>query len=150
MDQFFRELFHNKSLMARDILSSSLFDFLIDYDYPGNVQELYNLTRYFFSHYAAHPLILAQLPSYIRNQMRKSGQDHNPVRLRVLATIAASPRIGRGSIKKYPGRGRRGSKRRRLRGLLKRIIRRRLIRINRTRGGCELTELGLMSFVINV
>ena len=91
MDQFFRELFHNKSLMARDILSSSLFDFLIDYDYPGNVQELYNLTRYFFSHYAAHPLILAQLPSYIRNQMRKSGQDHSPVRLRVLAAIAASP-----------------------------------------------------------
>ena len=70
-----------------------------DYDYPGNVQELYNLTRYFFSHYAAHPLILAQLPSYIRNQMRKSDQDHSPVRLRVLAAIAASPRIGRGAIK---------------------------------------------------
>lgn len=145
MDQFFRELFHNKSLMARDILSSSLFDFLIDYDYPGNVQELYNLTRYFFSHYAAHPLILAQLPSYIRNQMRKSGQDHNPVRLRVLAAIAASPRIGRGSIKNTLAEAGVEVSDGRLRGLLKELSEEGLIRINRTRGGCELTELGLMS-----
>ena len=88
--------------MARDILSSSLFDFMMDYDYPGNVQELYNLTRYFFSHYAAHPLILAQLPSYIRNQMRKSDQDHSPVRLRVLAAIAALPPHRPGIHKKMP------------------------------------------------
>ena len=145
MDQFFRELFHNKSLMARDILSSSLFDFLIDYDYPGNVQELYNLTRYFFSHYAAHPLILAQLPSYIRNQMRKSGQDHSPVRLRVLAAIAASPRIGRGSIKNTLAEAGVEVSDGRLRGLLKELSEEGLIRINRTRGGCEITEQGLMS-----
>lgn len=145
MDQFFRELFHNKSLMARDILSSSLFDFLIDYDYPGNVQELYNLTRYFFSHYAAHPLILAQLPSYIRNQMRKSGQDHSPVRLRVLAAIAASPRIGRGAMKNTLAEAGVEVSDGRLRGLLKELSEEGLIRINRTRGGCEITELGLMS-----
>lgn len=145
MDQFFRELFHNKSLMARDILSSSLFDFMMDYDYPGNVQELYNLTRYFFSHYAAHPLILAQLPSYIRNQMRKSDQDHSPVRLRVLAAIAASPRIGRGSIKNALAEAGVELSDGRLRGLLKELSEEGLIRINRTRGGCEITEQGLMS-----
>lgn len=145
MDQFFRELFHNKSLMARDLLSSSLFDFLMDYDYPGNVQELYNLTRYFFSHYAAHPLILAQLPSYIRNQMRKSDQDHSPVRLRVLAAIAASPRIGRGSIKNALAEAGVELSDGRLRGLLKELSEEGLIRINRTRGGCEITEQGLMS-----
>ena len=145
MDQFFRELFHNKSLMARDILSSSLFDFLMNYDYPGNVQELYNLTRYFFSHYAAHPLILAQLPSYIRNQMRKPGQDHSPVRLRVLAAIAASPRIGRGSIKNALAEAGVEVSDGRLRGLLKELSEEGLIRINRTRGGCEITEQGLMS-----
>ena len=145
MDQFFRELFHNKSLMARDILSSSLFDFLMNYDYPGNVQELYNLTRYFFSHYAAHPLILAQLPSYIRNQMRKPGQDHSPVRLRVLAAIAASPRIGRGAIKNALAEAGAELSDGRLRGLLKELSEEGLIRINRTRGGCEITEQGLMS-----
>ena len=147
MDQFFRELFHNKSLMARDILSSSLFDFLMNYDYPGNVQELYNLTRYFFSHYAAHPLILAQLPSYIRNQMRKPGQDHSPVRLRVLAAIAASPRIGRGAIKNALAEAGVELSDGRLRGLLKELSEEGLIRINRTRGGCEITEQGLMSLL---
>lgn len=145
MDQFFRELFHNKSLMARDLLSPSLFDFMMDYDYPGNVQELYNLTRYFFSHYAAHPLILAQLPSYIRNQMRKSDQDHSPVRLRVLAAIAASPRIGRGAIKNALAVAGVELSDGRLRGLLKELSEEGLIRINRTRGGCEITEQGLMS-----
>ena len=145
MDQFFRELFHNKSLMAKDILSSSLFDFLLGYDYPGNVQELYNLTRYFFSHYAAHPLILAQLPSYIRNQMRKSDRDHSPVRLRVLAAIAASPRIGRGAIKNTLAEAGVELSDGRLRGLLKELSEEGLIRINRTRGGCEITEQGLMS-----
>lgn len=148
MDQFLKELFHNKSLMAKDILSSSLLDFLLGYDYPGNVQELYNLTRYFFSHYAAHPLIMAQLPSYIRNQMKKPDQDNSPVRLRVLAAIAASPRIGRGSIKNALAETGVDLSDGRLRGLLKELSDEGLIRVGRTRGGCEITEHGLMSLRI--
>lgn len=143
-DEFFRELFHNNNLAAKDILSPSLFDFLMDYDYPGNVQELYNLTRYFFSHYAAHPLILAQLPSYIRNQMQKCSENYSPIELHVLETIAASPRIGRGSIKNALAKDNLEISDGRLRGLLKELSEKGLIHVNRTRGGCEITEQGLM------
>lgn len=145
MELFFRELFHNNSLKSQDILSHSLMEFLLDYDYPGNVQELYNLTRYFFSHYAAHPLILAQLPSYIRKRMKNPAQEHSPLRLKVLTSIAASPRIGRGGIKNALAEAGLDISDGRLRGLLKELSDEGLIRINRTRGGCEITEQGLMS-----
>lgn len=145
MELFFRELFHNNSLRSQDILSPSLYQFLMGYGYPGNVQELYNLSRYFFSHYAAHPLILSQLPSYIRKRMKKPDQNSSPARLKVLSVIAASPRIGRGSIKYTLAEDGVDISDGRLRGLLKELSDEGLIRVNRTRGGCEITEQGLMA-----
>lgn len=145
LEQFFRELFHNNSLKLHDILSPSLLNFLLDYHYPGNVQELYNLAQYFFSRYAAHPLILAQLPSYIRKRMNIPCQSQNPLRLKVLSIIAASPRIGRGGLKQALADADLDISDGRLRGLLKELSDESLIRINRTRGGCEITELGLTS-----
>ena len=64
--------------------------------------------------------------------MRKSDQDHSPVRLRVLAAIAASPHrpgihknaLAEAGVELSDGR---------LRGLLKELSEEGLIRINRTR-----------------
>lgn len=145
MEHFFQSLFHDSNIHTEHIISSSLMDFLLSYDYPGNVQELFNLTRYFFSHYAAHPLIMAQLPSYISRRLNEFPSLRNPVRLKVLEIIAASPRIGRGGIIKVLEESDVKISDGKLRGLLKELSEDGLIHINRTKGGCEITELGLMS-----
>lgn len=145
MEHFFQNLFHDPNMRAEHIVSKSLMNFLLSYDYPGNVQELFNLTRYFFSHYAAHPLIMAQLPSYISRRLNKSQPSQNPVRLKVLSTIAANPRIGRGGIKNALSESGAEISDGRLRGLLKELSDDGLIKINRTKGGCEITEQGLVA-----
>ena len=135
MEHFFRELFHDSNIRLRDLISSSLMNFLMSYEYPGNIQELFNLSRYFFSLYSAHPLVLSQLPSYIRNRVSQPFSESSALRNQVLSLIAETPRIGK-DIAVSEGK---------LRGLLKELADDGLIRVGRTRSGCEITELGLAS-----
>lgn len=143
MEHFFQNLFHDSNLRLKDIISPSLMDFLLSYDYPGNVQELLNLTRFFFTSYAAHPLILSQLPSYIRKRLQKPLSGQSAIKNSVLSLIAASPRIGRNSIKEALNEKGTDISEGKLRTLLKELSGEGLIKINRTRGGCEITELGM-------
>ncbi|WP_313153317.1 sigma 54-interacting transcriptional regulator [Lacrimispora sp.] len=143
MEHFFQNLFHDSNLRLKDIISPSLMEFLLSYDYPGNVQELLNLTRFFFTNYAAHPLILSQLPSYIRKRMKKPLAGQSAVKNSILTLIAASPRMGRSSIKEALARRGNDLSEGKLRSILKELSDEGLIKINRTRGGCEITELGM-------
>lgn len=143
MEHFFQNLFHDKNLHLKDIISPSLMEFLLNYDYPGNVQELLNLTRFFFTNYAAHPLILTQLPSYICKRLKKPLKKQSVVKNAILSAIAASPRCGRGGIKKILAESGTDLSEGKLRSLLKDLSDEGLIHINRTRGGCEITELGM-------
>lgn len=143
MEHFFQNLFHDSNLRLKDIISPSLMEFLLSYDYPGNVQELLNLTRFFFTNYAAHPLILSQLPSYIRKRLKKPLARQSAVKNSILSLIAASPRMGRSSIKEALARRGNDLSEGKLRSILKELSDEGLIKINRTRGGCEITELGM-------
>ena len=40
LEHFFRNLFHHSRFQMDAILSKSLYQFLLNYDYPGNVKEL--------------------------------------------------------------------------------------------------------------
>jgi hypothetical protein len=57
--------------------------------------------------------------------------------------IAASPRMGRYSIKEALARRGNDLSEGKLRSILKELSDEGLIKINRTRGGCEITELGM-------
>ncbi|WP_313258411.1 winged-helix domain-containing protein [Lacrimispora sp.] len=57
--------------------------------------------------------------------------------------IAASPRMGRSSIKEALARRGNDLSEGKLRSILKELSDEGLIKINRTRGGCEITELGM-------
>ena len=50
---------------VESIFTNQLLEFLIDYDYPGNMKELVNLCLYFHHVFNGKKLTLAQLPSYI-------------------------------------------------------------------------------------
>lgn len=145
MEHFLQNLFHDSNLLLKEVISPSLMEFLLQYDYPGNVQELYNLARYFFTAYAAHPLILSQLPSYIKKRMQKPLSQQSALKNSILSLIASSPRIGRSSLKEILDERGTVLSEGALRTLLKELSADGLIQINRTRGGCEITELGLAS-----
>lgn len=145
MEHFFRELFHDPNIRLKDLISSSLMNFLTNYDYPGNIQELFNLSRYFFSLYSAHPLVLSQLPSYIRSRVNQPVSESSVLKNEVLSLIAQTPRIGRGTIMAALTKKEITVSDGKLRGLLKELAEEGLIRVGRTRSGCEITELGLAS-----
>ena len=129
------------------ILSKSLYQFLLSYDYPGNVKELMNLAQYFSSLYAAHPLILSQLPSYIRDSLANTGDNLTALKRQVLTIIKNTPKSGRASIQKALSESGAQISDGKLRGLLKELSDQELILVHRTKGGCEITEAGLAVLV---
>ncbi len=143
LEHFFRGMFHHSPFQMDAILSKSLYQFLLNYDYPGNVKELINLAQYFSSLYAAHPLILAQLPSYIRDGLTAAGESLSSLKRQVLTIIKNTPKSGRASIQKALAESGTQISDGKLRGLLKELADEELILVHRTKGGCEITEEGL-------
>ncbi len=142
LDHFFQNLFRNPALRTEDVLSDSLYKFMMSYDYPGNVQELQNLARHLFSQYAAHPLIMAQLPPYIRTRIPCAQTRQSTINKQILRIIRANPKSGRASIQKALAASGTQISDGKLRGLLKELASENLIFIHRTKGGCEITETG--------
>ncbi len=147
LEHFFRSLFHHSPFQMDAILSKSLYQFLLNYDYPGNVKELINLAQYFSSLYAAHPLILSQLPSYIREGLTSARENISSLKRQVLTIIKSTPKSGRASIQKALAESGTQISDGKLRGLLKELSDQKLILIHRTKGGCEITEEGLALLV---
>lgn len=143
LEYYFRTMFHDPGLRGETILSKSLYQFLLQYDYPGNIQELMNLAQYFYSLYAAHPLILSQLPSYIRSQFSFAENGGGALKRAVLSIIKGSPRSGRTAIQKMLTASGTAISDGKLRGVLKELSDQGLILVHRTKGGCEITEEGI-------
>lgn len=143
LEKMFQNMFHHSRFQMDAILSKSLYQFLLNYDYPGNIKELNNLVQYFSSLYNAHPLILSQLPSYIRNGLALTQDNSSALNRQVLTIIRDFPRSGRNSIQKALADTGAKITDGKLRGLLKELADQELILVHRTKGGCEITEEGL-------
>ncbi len=141
-EHFFRSSFHDSKLRIESVLSKSLYQFLQNYSYPGNIKELMNLAQYFYSMYGAHPLILSQLPSYIRESLAPANSQLSVLEREVLSFIKASPKCGRASIQNALAESGTGLSDGKLRGLIKELAQKELIVVHRTKGGCEITETG--------
>lgn len=143
LEKMFQNTFHHSRFQMDAILSKSLYQFLLNYDYPGNIKELSNLAQYFSSLYNAHPLILSQLPSYIRSGLVLTQDGSSALKRQVLTIIRDFPRSGRTSIEKALAGADTQISDGKLRGLLKELADQGLILVHRTKGGCEITEEGL-------
>lgn len=143
-NDFFQNMFRDPKFTMETILSAGLYQFLLQYNYPGNVQELMNLTQYFYSMYAARPLLLSQLPSYIREGMPHGESRQSTLKKEVLSIIQGNPKTGRTAIQKALAASGVLLSDGKLRGLLKELAEENLILIHRTKGGCEITEAGAL------
>ena len=139
---FLKRSFHEPGLSSRELLTEPVLTFLNQYDWPGNVLELKNVCTYFSCIYHREPLSLSDLPGYILNQIRKHEQQLDITEHRILSLIAANPRSGRSFLcSRLKEEGIQLSEAN-IRTSLQRLASAGYIKVHRTRGGCEITELG--------
>ena len=104
------------------IFSEGLLRFLKEYAYPGNIHELYNLSCSLFTRYSSHKLQLSDLPTYLRSRQM----------------------AGRLAIKNGLADGETFVSEAALRTVLGELSSAGYLIVHRTKGGCEISELGRM------
>lgn len=122
--------------------TESLSDFLMRYEWPGNIQEFQNLCRYFSCLYSQKPLTLNDLPDYILSQLRKTQPQLTVSEKQILILICDNPKIGRSKIQKFLESEGIHLSEGAIRNVLSHLASLKYIRVHRTRGGCEATEYG--------
>ena len=144
LETFLKRAFQEPGLTSKQLLTEPVLTFLNQYDWPGNVLELKNVCTYFSCIYHREPLSLSDLPGYILNQIRRREQQLDITEHRILSLIADNPRSGRSFLCDKLNEEGLQLTQANIRTSLQRLANAGYIKIHRTRGGCEITELGAL------
>ena len=139
-----KDAFHDPDISIENVLTENTIAFLKQYDWPGNRQEMKNLCSYFSCIYRRETIPITDLPGYILNQIDNTDTKLDITEKKILSLIMANPRIGRNSIRgKLLEEGISLSEGK-IRNVLAGLSENGYIKVHRTRGGCEATELGVL------
>ena len=125
------------------IFSEGLLRFLKEYAYPGNIHELYNLSCSLFTRYSSHKLQLSDLPTYLRSR-QMADVSLTDLQYQVLSFVSTHPKAGRLAIKNGLADGETFVSEAALRTVLGELSSAGYLIVHRTKGGCEISELGRM------
>ncbi len=137
-----KNVFNNSNATLERMCSDSLLEFLLSYSWPGNVKEINNLCKYFSCIRTQDKLTMRDLPKYLQNQKKEDQIKLSPLENKILAVISQNPKIGRSKIHQLLTSQGTVITEGKIRGLLQSLFTMKLIKINRTKGGCEITEEG--------
>lgn len=143
LNYFLLQFFHNSDMTCDRVFSEGLLHFLKEYEYPGNIHELYNLTCSLFTRYSGHKLILSDLPAHLRSRQTNS-TPLTDLQYQVLSFVSAHPKAGRLAIKSGLADGETFVSEAALRTVLNELSAAGYLVVHRTKGGCEISELGRM------
>lgn len=143
LNYFLLQFFHNTDMTCDRIFSEGLLRFLKEYAYPGNIHELYNLSCSLFTRYSSHKLQLSDLPTYLRSRQMADVSLTN-LQYRVLSFVSTHPKAGRLAIKNGLADGETFVSEAALRTVLGELSSAGYLIVHRTKGGCEISELGRM------
>lgn len=141
-EYFMRNAYNNPNLSRSDLCAEGLWQKLSEYSWPGNGKEIENLCKYFYCIRSNHRLTMKDLPEYILAQITKKDIGLLPLEKQILKTISQNPKTGRSGIRKLMEEQGVEVTEGKIRSILQVFSERGLIKMNRTRGGCEITELG--------
>ena len=141
-EYFIRNIYNNSALRWTDMCSEELWNSLTAYSWPGNGKEIENLCKYVYCFHSEGKLTIRDLPAYIRLQMAKKASLLSPLEKRVLQTVAQNPKIGRAGLQEILENEGIQMAEGKIRSILQSLSEQGLIKVNRTRGGCEITETG--------
>ena len=123
------------------IFTNQLLEFLIDYDYPGNMKELVNLCLYFHHVFNGKKLTLAQLPSYIDCSPYKKAELSRSDKA-ILDIVKKHPHVGRNKILILLEEQGVSLTPHQVRTILAELSSKSYIQVMKTKQGCTITELG--------
>ncbi len=143
LNYFLLQFFHNSDMTCDRVFSEGLLHFLKEYEYPGNIHELYNLTCSLFTRYSGHKLMLSDLPAHLRSRQTSSAP-LTDLQYQVLSFVSAHPKAGRLAVKNGLAEGETFVSEAALRTVLNDLSAAGYLVVHRTKGGCEISELGRM------
>lgn len=143
LNYFLLQFFHNTDMTCDRIFSEGLLRFLKEYAYPGNIHELYNLSCRLFTRYSSHKLQLSDLPTYLRSR-QMADVSLTDLQYQVLSFVSTHPKAGRLAIKNGLADGETFVSEAALRTVLGELSDAGYLIVHRTKGGCEISELGRM------
>ena len=140
------ELFEQRKKMIAELVHDELY-------VPMKIKELaiflnvakedrHELERVLDSLVSEGKLTIRDLPAYIRLQMAKKTSLLSPLEKRVLQTVAQNPKTGRAGLQEILENEGIQVAEGKIRSILQSLSEQGLIKVNRTRGGCEITETG--------
>lgn len=141
-EYFIRNIYNNSALRWNDMCSEELWSSLTAYSWPGNGKEIENLCKYVYCFHSEGRLTIRELPAYIRLQMVKRASSLSPLEKRILQAVAQNPKTGRAGLQEILESEGIQVAEGKIRSLLQGLSEKGLIKVNRTRGGCEITETG--------
>lgn len=141
-EHFLRNSYGNHTLVWEEVFTEGLCRALTQYAWPGNVKEVANLCKYFSCVRNGSRLSGRDLPPYILEQLREKREKLAPLERELLTLICHNPKIGRQKIYEHLREQGTEVTEGKIRISLQSLSERRLIKMNRTRGGCEITEEG--------
>lgn len=144
MNHFLKNAFKDPAATMERVLSDNLISFLKQYDWPGNAREINNLCCYFSCLYRRELIPLGDLPGYILNQIRNREDRLDVTDKHILSLIIANPRIGRSTIQARLKENGITLSEGKIRTILQKLSACGYVKVHRTRGGCEATELGVL------
>ena len=143
LNYFLLQFFHNTDMTCDRVFSEGLLRFLKEYAYPGNIHELYNLSCSLFTRYSSHKLQLSDLPTYLRSR-QMADVSLTDLQYQVLSFVSTHPKAGRLAIKNGLADGETFVSEAALRTVLGELSSAGYLIVHRTKGGCEISELGRM------
>ena len=143
LNYFLLQFFHNSDMTCDRVFSEGLLRFLKEYAYPGNIHELYNLSCSLFTRYNSHKLQLSDLPTYLRSR-QMADVSLTDLQYQVLSFVSTHPKAGRLAIKNGLADGETFVSEAALRTVLGELSSAGYLIVHRTKGGCEISELGRM------
>lgn len=141
-EYFIRNIYNNSALRWNDMCSEELWSSLTAYSWPGNGKEIENLCKYVYCFHSEGKLTIRELPAYIRLQMVKRASSLSPLEKRILQAVAQNPKTGRAGLQEILESEGIQVAEGKIRSLLQGLSEKGFIKVNRTRGGCEITETG--------
>ena len=143
LEYYLRNTLGTADFSLNAMASEEFLSFIRRYSWPGNTTEVINLSRYLISIWNSQRFSLTDLPEYmLKNSSYGKNVPLTDLDFQILQAIDGSPKIGRSRLLTLLSGQFPALTDGKIRTLLNSLAAQQLIRVNRTRGGCEITEYG--------
>lgn len=146
LEYYLRNTLGTSGFHLSDMASEEFMTFIRNYSWPGNTTEVINLSRYLISSWNSQRFSITDLPEYmLRNSTIGRELLLSELDLQLLRKISDTPKIGRSRLLALVETDFPSLTDGKIRTTLNALAEKQLIRVNRTRGGCEITEYGKLA-----